>query len=156
MIIIIDFEKAFDPISWEFIEKSLQIFNFGNEVQKWVKCLQKGSFFKVIQAGHVSAKIFLSRGCRQEDPISPYLFVIAAEILAESIRVNKNIKGITLFGKEFKISQYADDTSLYIQPEEESLKECMKCLSDFEYVSGLKINIKKTKIVKIGDGETAG
>ena len=78
------------------------------------------------------------------------MFVIAAEILAESIRVNKNIKGITLFGKEFKISQYADDTSLYIQPEEESLKECMKCLSDFEYVSGLKINIKKTKVIKIG------
>ena len=48
------------------------------------------------------------------------------------------------------ISQYADDTSLYIQPEIESLKECMKCLSDFEYVSGLKINIEKTKVIKIG------
>ena len=64
LIITIDFEKAFGSILWEFIEKSLQIFNFGNGVQKWVKCLQKGSFSKVIQAGHVSDKIFLSRGCR--------------------------------------------------------------------------------------------
>ena len=55
-----------------------------------------------------------------------------------------------MFGKEFKISQYADDTSLYIQPEVESLKECMKCLSDFEYVSGVKINIEKTRVIKIG------
>ena len=88
--------------------------------------------------------------CRQGDPISPYLFVMAAEILAESIRVNNAIKGITLFGKEFNISQYADDTSLYIQPDEKSHKECMECLSDFEYASGLKVNIDKTKVVKIG------
>ena len=48
--------------------------------------------------------------------------------------VNKITKGITLLDEEFKISQYADDTSLYIQPEEESLIECMNCLSDFEYM----------------------
>ena len=66
-------------------------------------------------------------------------------VLAESIRVNKTIKG-----KEFKIAQFADDTSLFIKPEEELLKECIKCLSDFEYVSGFYINIDKTKVIKIG------
>ena len=84
------------------------------------------------------------------------MFVIATEILAESITVNTITKGITLLDKEFKISQYADDTSLYIQPEEESLIECMNCLSDFEYVSGLKINIDKTKVIKIGGWREAG
>ena len=60
LIIMIDFAKGFDSISWEFIQKSLQIFNFGNWVQKWVKCLQKGSFSRGIEASHVSDKIFLS------------------------------------------------------------------------------------------------
>ena len=49
-----------------------------------------------------------------KETLFPLCFLIAAEILAESIRVKKTIKGITLFDKDFKISQYADDTSLYI------------------------------------------
>ena len=55
-----------------------------------------------------------------------------------------------MFDKEFKSAQYADDTSMYIQLAEELLKECMKCLSDFKYVSGLQINIDKTKVIQIG------
>ena len=47
-----------------------------------------------------------------------YTAKLPLSLNAESIRVNKTIKGITLFDKEFKISQYADDTFLYIQPEE--------------------------------------
>ena len=41
IIVKIHIERAFDSISWEFIEKSLQIFNFGKGVRKWVQCQQK-------------------------------------------------------------------------------------------------------------------
>ena len=53
-------------------------------------------------------------GCRQEDPIITYLFVLCADILAAKIRSNKNIKGITINNTEIKLSQYADDTSVYL------------------------------------------
>ena len=49
LVILIDFEKAFDSISWKFISKTLEIFNFGEKSINWVKSLQKGSTSKILQ-----------------------------------------------------------------------------------------------------------
>ena len=57
---------------------------------------QTGSESYVIQNGHISEPIKLKRGCRQGDPISPYLFILAAEVLGKMLRDNKNIKGISI------------------------------------------------------------
>ena len=82
--------------------------------------------------------------------MSPYLFVIAAEILAEAVRSNKQIEGITLHKQVHKISQYADDTTLITKANENSLRNGMNILKEFERCSGLKINKEKTKVAKIG------
>ena len=60
------------------------------------------------------------------------------------------LKVFKYFKHEFKISLYADVTSLYIQPDEKPLYECMKLLDSFSLVSGLTINIEKTKVITIG------
>ena len=52
----------------------------------------------------------IQRGVRQGCPLSPYLFILSAEVLATAIRKNTNIKGISVNGVEIKLSQYADDT----------------------------------------------
>ena len=150
LIILIDFEKAFDSISWNFIIDSMKKFNFGENIISWVRSLQLNSNSKILQNGYLSEEIELGRGCRQGDPISPYLFVLAAEFLAESIRSNTNITGITLYNKEHKLSQYADDTTLFLKYEEQNIRNCMGSLLEFEGMSGLKVNKEKTKVVKIG------
>ena len=48
-----------------------------------------------------------------------------------------------MVGVEQKISQYADDTTLFIAPEEKSLRECMQVLDEFHEISGLEINVEK-------------
>ena len=85
----------------------------------------------VIQSGHLSSFFNIQRGCRQGDSLSPYLFVICAEFLATRIKNNKNIKGITINNIEFKISQYADDTSAILDGRETSLNHTLIELNYF-------------------------
>ena len=150
MLVIIDYAKAFDTIEWGFITYCLEIFGFGIFFQESVKLLQYNSFSRVEQNGCLSDKIHLSRGCRQGDPISPYLFVICAELLSHVIRECKDIKGICIGEMEMKLSQYADDTTLLLNGDRHSLVVVMDILRWFNKMSGLGINKDKTKVIKIG------
>ena len=92
----------------------------------------------------------LQRGCRQGDPISPYIFILCAEVLGQRIRKVKNIKGIKINDKEDRLSQYADDTQIFLDGTEESLRSTLSILTAFYSMSGLKINVEKTKAIWIG------
>ena len=150
LLILVDFEKAFDSISWDFISKILKLFNFSDQTIQVVKSLQKNSVSKILQNGHQSDIINLQRGCRQGDPISPYIFVLAVELLGVSVRVHKELIGYKIRDVEHRISQFADDTTLFILNSERNLRLCMNILEDFHRISGLKINVDKTKVVKFG------
>lgn len=150
LILLIDFEKAFDTVSWKFIDKTLKYYNFGQSIRKWVNIFQKGSESSIIQNGFISESFTLRRGCRQGDPISPYLFVLAAEILGKMIRKNQLIQGININNNVFKLSQYADDTQVFLDGSEASLRETLNTLNQFYHMSGLKINIEKTRAIWIG------
>ena len=86
---------------------------------------------------------------RQGCPLSPYLFILSVEILACKIRQNREIKGIQIFKREFKISQFADDTSLLCSSCE-SVKNAIQVLNNFGVVSGLRLNPSKTKALWLG------
>ena len=150
LMVIVDYAKAFDTIEWPFIEFSLKKFGFGEFIINSVKLLQKDSFSRIEQNGFFSRKINLSRGCRQGDPISPYLFVICAELLSHVIRENKDVKGIKIGDTELKLSQYAHDTTLCLDEDRDSLICVMDILRWFNRISGLDINKDKTKVIKIG------
>ena len=125
-LLMIDFEKAFDSVSWNFIQKSLQFYNFGPSFQKCILVTLSNSISAVTQAGFLSSFFNLERGCRQGDPISSYIFLVCAEILATKIRHNDNIKGITINETEHKLTLYADDTTAILDGSEKSLREAVK------------------------------
>ena len=77
--------------------------------------------------------------------MSPYLFILSVEILADAIRQNKEICGINVNGKEIKLSQYADDTTLILDGSEKSFLEALRMIDLFGNVSGLKLNYSKTE-----------
>lgn len=150
LICIADFEKAFDKLRWDFIYKCLDFFNFGESLKKWIKVIYKNSRSKVINNGHISKEIPLSRGVKQGCPLSPYLFIIAIEILAIKIRRNNAIKGLGVNGLTSKISMYADDTNFLITEQNTSLQNLTIDLDAFSNISGLKPNYDKCKILRIG------
>ena len=150
LLLFIDFEKAFDSVSWKFINKVLNFFNFGNSFQQWINTLYSNIKSRVVMGGHLSNYFIPKRGCRQGDPISPYIFILCAEILSIKIKNEPKIRGIKVDRFEFKISQYADDTSIILDGKEESLNTALKTLKWFENISGLKINFDKTQVIWIG------
>ena len=89
------------------------------------------------------------RGVRQGCPVSPYLFIMAVELLAISVRENQNIKGIKIFDTEIKISQLADDTTCFVE-DLLSVQEILYTFKAFSKCAGLKVNIEKTKAKFIG------
>lgn len=150
MLVLIDFEKAFDSVSWDFLFKVLDYFNFKDSFKKWVQMFYKHIQSCVIVNGHLSDWFYLERGCRQGDPLSPYLFILCAEILAILIRNDNDINGIKMGDTTFVISQYADDTSILLDGSKKSLEKCLSILKLYARASGLCINIEKTKVVWIG------
>ena len=150
LLLLIDFEKAFDSISWKFIDDVLEFFNFGDNFKHYIKCLNKDFKLCVIQHGIFSSFFNVGRGCRQGDPISPYIFILCVEILGIMIRNNKNIKGINIGDIELKIIQYADDTALTLDGSDNSLRIALSLLDQFSKFSGLKPNIDKTRCIWLG------
>ena len=150
MLLLIDFEKAFDSISHSFIIKCLYFFGFGFSFMKWINVLLNDVSSCINHCGNISERFKVGRSCRQGDPISPYLFILCVEILALKIRKEKAVKGFRLGDFEQKLDFYADDLTAYLDGSKSSLENIICILDKFRDLSGLKINLSKCKAVWIG------
>ncbi len=147
MILLIDFEKAFDSVNHSFIQKCLKFWGFKDSLRHWVSTLYTDISSCVSYNGHCSTWFPIQRGVRQGDPLSPYLFIIVTECLSSTLKNDASIKGISIDNTEYLISQYADDTDLFLDEDEKSLERCFEILDDFAICSGLKVNVEKTECV---------
>ena len=78
ILLLIDFGKAFDSLSWNFMYKVLSYFGFDEQLIDWIKLFTKNIEARICQSGFLSDPIVIKRGCRQGDPISCYQFILAA------------------------------------------------------------------------------
>ena len=147
LLLFLDFEKAFDTVEWTFsLEKTLKHFNVGPAIINWMKIFYNNIESCVLNNGWSTNCFKPERGVRQGCLLSPYLFILGIEILAEKVRNNTDIKDIFLQGNEIKISQCADDTTLILDSSKESLTSSLQILEDFKAISGLSLNNNKKKL----------
>ena len=81
----------------------------------------------------------LKSGTRQGCQLSPLLFNIVLEVLATTIRAEKEVKGIQI-GKEVKLSLFADDMILYIENPKDSTRKLLELINEYSKVAGYRIN----------------
>ena len=139
LLLLLDFEKAFDTIDWEFLVKTLENYNFGESLIQWVKLFTTNIKSSIIMNGHMSQEFDIERGCRQGDPISPYLFILVLNLLTLQIVNNENISGLKIKNNEFLINHFADGSI-------NTLRELFEILKHFEECSGLAINQSKSRL----------
>lgn len=148
----LDMNKAYDRLEWGFLEKVLLAFGFCVE---WVALIMKmvsSVTYRYKVNGFTSRKLVPHRGLRQGDPLSPYLFILAADAL--SLMLNKaldegKIQGIQL-GSGAPVlthSFFADDALLYVKASPDNLYQVVNILNVYTAASGQKINLTKSGVV---------
>ena len=153
-IVSLDFMKAFDMVSHDFLFKCLKQLGFGVSFINLIKTIYTENVSIVQNNGFLSKEIKNHRGIRQGDPLSCYLFILCAECLSNLIRKNELIHGYALPDKTtHKVGGYADDTLIYMKnmfSNYSGFLSLQNNLEKFEKASGSKFNMDKCKALAFG------
>jgi hypothetical protein len=97
VLLLLDFEKAFDRIEWGFLFRALGRLGFGSTWIRWIKALYKGTTSAVRTNGEPGPDFQLARSVRQGCPLAPYLFILATNVLGHMLADPKNeVEGLSL------------------------------------------------------------
>eukprot|EP00253_Pinus_taeda_P016878 PITA_16878 len=148
-MIKLDLSKAYDRLSWNYLGKVLESFGFCRRWIDWIHSLISSPSFSILVNGTPSKTFSASRGLRQGDPLSPFLFILAAEGLGRFIKKEREankIKGLKLWGNNLHLThqQFVDDIMFFGEPTVKEVKHLRKILDLFAEASGLEINRDKS------------
>ena len=150
ILLTLDFEKCFDSVSHEAMEKSLRYFNIGENFISWVMMVYAKFELCVTNNGYRSEFFPQTHGLHQGCGYSGLGYLCVAEILAINLKNNQSVQPIDVNSEKELISQYADDTSLLTAFLQSSIEAIISELETFKHNTGLKVNYEKSKIYKVG------
>lgn len=157
ILLAVDYSRAFDSISKEYMLWAFKQFGIGENFMKWVQVLLHNTESKMNYLGWLSESFPVECGIRQGCPFSPLAFIVGLELLAIKIRSDNDIKGIALPvpscsvkpAQSLKIALYADDITLFLHNKKD-LKKVLELLDIFSVSSNLEINKNKTEAMWVG------
>ncbi|GJS69334.1 C2 calcium/lipid-binding domain-containing protein CaLB [Tanacetum coccineum] len=151
----VDFEKAFDTLSWSFLESVMCQMGFSLKWKGWILACLRSGYTSVLINGSPTPEFKLKRGLRQGNPLSPLLLILAVEALNVSLldaRKNNLFRGVEVGIDKIHIShlQYADDALIMGEWSLSNAKNFSTILSCFHLASGLKVNFNKSIFYRVG------
>ena len=152
-VLLLDFEKAYDKVEWDFLEAVLSRLGFPNAWINGVSALYRQASSSVLFAGGYGPMFPISRSVRQGCPLAPSLFILYGEALASYLRSSSaGIKGIALPIAQSVVLdvEFADDTALYVDGEIGNLGQVQNALQNFSEATGASLNWNKSVGVWVG------
>jgi hypothetical protein len=149
LVVKLDFAKAFDTVNWEALEVVMQARGFNEIWRRWMKHTLQSSRSAVLVNGCPGPWISCRRGLWQGDPISPYLFILIADVLQVLIKRTTDIRHPIVTDAGCPMLQYADDTLLLVKGELSDIWALRRVLDQFADATGLQINYTKSIVVPI-------
>ena len=151
MALKLDMCKEYDWVEWKYLELVMKRLGFTSRwVDLMLECISSVSYSILIN-GEPSPIIHPTRGIRQGDPLSPYLFLFCTEdlhSLLQQAAVSGQIRGISICKKGPRLTHpfFADDSILFCRS---SIAKCHKIqglLNSYESASGQQLNRSKTSL----------
>ena len=151
MAVKLDMSKAYDRVDWGFLEEIMRKMGFN---EKWINLMMvcvKSVTYSVLVNGEPCGMIKPTRGIRQGDPLSPFLFLLCTEGLNGMIKQAErrgDIHGFSLCRRGPKLTHllFADDSLLFCRATMEECGKVLEVLNKYEEASGQKVNKSKTTI----------
>lgn len=112
LLLSLDTEKAFDRVHWLYLKEVLQKFGLQGTFARAILELYSSPSVRVQTSGITSTPFNITNGTRQRCPLSPLIFSLVMELLAEAIRAHPLISGIQVGSTAHKIRLYADDVTV--------------------------------------------
>ncbi|KAL6205835.1 hypothetical protein ACLB2K_023087 [Fragaria x ananassa] len=150
-VLKLDISKAYDRVEWIFLRNIMLKLGFS---ERWVelvmKCVESVSF-SILWNGKAMGMINPSRGFRQGDPLSPYLFLLCSEGLTslfQNVEREGSVHGAKVSERSPPISHllFADDSMLFGRAEMQELTLLKQCLLLYERAAGQKVNFQKSAV----------
>ena len=154
LVFKIDFEKAYDHVNWDFLDHVLKMKGFRPRWRTWMRgCLSSVSY-AILVNGNAKGWVKASRGLRQGDPLSPFMFTIVADVLSRMLlraEERSMLEGFRVGRNRTRVShlQFADDTIFFSNSCAEELQTLKSLLLVFGQISGLKVNLDKSNLFGI-------
>jgi len=150
-----DFNKAFDNVNWEYLDSIMEQLNFGAKWRRWIKGCLASAKASVLVNGCPTQEFPMSKGVRQGDPLSPFLFIIAMEGLNVMMKAatDKGVfDGVSISHPNLIVSHlfYADDALFMGDWSRKNISNLARILRLFHVVSGLQVNFNKSRVFGVG------
>lgn len=150
MVIKVDLEKAYDRLEWSFIREVLQEVKFPSDLIQLIMSCVSSTPSSILFNGGALDPFYPSRGIRQGDPLSPYLFILCMEVLGRVIK-EKSANGewspeASKSGLAFSHLFFADDLLIFAKADAANCNSVRDAFDEFFTRSGQKINYSKSKV----------
>ncbi|KAJ0470321.1 putative RNA-directed DNA polymerase [Helianthus annuus] len=159
LILKVDFEKAYDTLNWKFLFRMMAKMGFPEIWISWIKgCLVSGMGSMLVN-GSPTKEFKFKRGLRQGDPLSPFLFILAMEVISMFMR---RATDLGLFhgcilpngGPTISHLSYADDVLFIGNWSEQNILTLNHLLRWLSLITGLKVNRGKCFLFGFGVNES--